>query len=90
MNSATFCFRNTKSGRTWGLNFVPSLATLIADFVGGSLMTTCLRHWLMPAFRSIDATALSVRLFPVPRMRDMICERTWRETVSVMRRITPA
>jgi hypothetical protein len=45
---------------------------------------------LMPSLRSIDATALSVRAFPVPRMRDMICERTWRETVSVTGQITPA
>jgi hypothetical protein len=43
----------------------------------------------MPAFRSIEATALSVRSFPVPRMCDMICERTLRDTVSVMRRFSP-
>jgi len=67
---------------------VPSLATLIVDFVAGNFMTIWRRHPVMPAFRSIEATALSVRLFPVLRMRDMICERTWRETVSVMRCIS--
>lgn len=52
-------------------------------------MTTWRRQPTIPAFRSIEATALSVRSFPVPRIRDMICERTWRETVSVMRRFSP-
>jgi hypothetical protein len=84
MNTATLRLGNTKSGRTRACRLLDrGMAISVAFVFSASVSFTCRRHPDMRCRRSKVIKAISVALFPRPRMRDMTSDRFALENTSL-------